>query len=576
MSAPAHNATADAALGVLADASCHLIPSFFLGGLFLSALICMVSPSFVTYFLTRFRGSRPDSISEKTRSLYTSSTSSSTSDENHTLFFLLSFFFASASLAHFASLPTFPVDSKVACAFVIAWAGVATQAACLIGLLILFLDLRRLGIHRAEIIFYLLWLVLAAASVLVTNILGTGKIQPIRVPEFAKLAFCKKNRVFVASVISSMLYILIELYTLFRLWTLLSPPFLSSKHRYATLTDARILRAVSLLTLELLVIYPSAVNTNVFAEFLPFSIGALLVLAAFSMEVKLPEGDIKPDSIPPSRYPSMAPPPVVPTQYTTTEMPSQWRESKQSTGYQFDNDIRHSMAETGELSPLPMPTMRYHPFSAQSLGDPTMQREWPAPTRTARSSRTIDTAAAKSIRNAIIQTAKRAASSFDRRSSSITEDSEVRSTTTTTAPPTASSPSFHALPRSLARPRLVVLTSNNGKSLRRGEGEVPPDSSVLRPVMQGPNVVRLTPTFVSPTTAQYPSSTNELGLRFSLKGLPRIPRDSVSSTSMMVSPTTRTFSTEGPSMESLSEEGYQRESTYTFGGQQQQRLSAIA
>lgn len=54
-------------------------------------------------------------------------------------------------------------------AFVIAWGGFATQAACFIGLFILFLELRRLGIKRWEIFMFLVWLVLAAGSPLLPS-----------------------------------------------------------------------------------------------------------------------------------------------------------------------------------------------------------------------------------------------------------------------------------------------------------------------------------------------------------------------------------------------------------------------
>jgi hypothetical protein len=69
-----------------------------------------------------------------------------------------------------------------------------------------------------------------------------------------------------------------EFYTLLRLWGLVSPGFLGVGRGIRGLTDYKLLRAASLLALELLTIVPSAISVNIIADFVPYSLGALLVL----------------------------------------------------------------------------------------------------------------------------------------------------------------------------------------------------------------------------------------------------------------------------------------------------------
>jgi len=71
-----------------------------------------------------------------------------------------------------------------------------------------------------------------------------------------------------------------------RLSSFLVPRFLLSRGRIAgiiggTLQDSRLLKALSLLLLELLTIVPGGVFTNLLADFIPFSIGAVVVLGQF-------------------------------------------------------------------------------------------------------------------------------------------------------------------------------------------------------------------------------------------------------------------------------------------------------
>jgi hypothetical protein len=92
-----------------------------------------------------------------------------------------------------------------------------------------------------------------------------------------------------------MLNIALELYFMGRTFFLLVPPFLQFQHQVRIwyfpkvlfidscsqveiMMDVRVARVASILVLDLMMILPSARSFNVAAEFIPFSLGALLVL----------------------------------------------------------------------------------------------------------------------------------------------------------------------------------------------------------------------------------------------------------------------------------------------------------
>lgn len=69
-----------------------------------------------------------------------------------------------------------------------------------------------------------------------------------------------------------------ELYCLGRFIFLLCPGFLRLKHKVDALKDMRLAKSISLLALDILTIVPSAISTTVLGDYIPFSIGACLVL----------------------------------------------------------------------------------------------------------------------------------------------------------------------------------------------------------------------------------------------------------------------------------------------------------
>jgi hypothetical protein len=149
--------------------------------------------------------------------------------------------------------------------------------------------------------------------------------------------------------------------------------------------DNRVVRPFALIFLELLTLVPSAVFTNTVAEFVPFSVGAVAVLLAFRYRVP-PSVEISPrlSTLSYATYPSV-------------------RTMRHSLRSSQPTSIR----PPSPPSPPPPVPARYHPYSASALNNSALQNdEWnPA---TARSTRTIDTVAAQSIHNAVVQIGQRA------------------------------------------------------------------------------------------------------------------------------------------------------------------------
>lgn len=83
------------------------------------------------------------------------------------------------------------------------------------------------------------------------------------------------------SLLSSLIYLLLELYTIARLISFTAPPELQPRYQLSRFTDVRIVRAGSLLLLELLTVVPDAIHINILGDFVPFSVGGVIVLGQF-------------------------------------------------------------------------------------------------------------------------------------------------------------------------------------------------------------------------------------------------------------------------------------------------------
>ncbi|KAH7926763.1 hypothetical protein BV22DRAFT_328877 [Leucogyrophana mollusca] len=296
-------------------------------------------------------------------------------DGSQILVATLSFCFAFASTARFASLLTFNASSGPgACAFVVTWGGISGACARLIGLIILTLELRRLGIKQWETYLFCGWLFVGIALVFATYAISTGAIE--FVPQLG-VYFCYRVRYLPTSLTTSIWFLLVELCLVVRLFLLIAPSFLEFRHRVGALVDTRILRALSLLLLELLTVVPDAMFISIVGDFVPFSIGALAVLVTFNKPVAtIVTGDTI--SIPPTSIPGSA----IPT------------------------------ARSSRFPRLSIQThIPNHPFAARALSSSTMQADagtsWSPAGSDGNSTHSLDTSTAQSIKAAVVQVASR-------------------------------------------------------------------------------------------------------------------------------------------------------------------------
>ncbi|KAF7332096.1 hypothetical protein MKEN_00090200 [Mycena kentingensis (nom. inval.)] len=257
------------------------VSTFFLGGVFVTSLHCLLASSLVQRFLGFIRG-RPALDAERSfvsdklsaRSLDADNRSEARHGYSTTAFFALPLCFLFASVAQFASLLAFPLSADAACAFVVAWGRIPVCAARLIGALIVVFELRKMGVARWEFWVAIVCLIIGIGFIFLNNAIGVGVLTT-----FAPLnvAYCDRKHFLPASLVSSVLYFSLEVYAIARMILIIS----SEVNMRKVIVDARVLRPLSLVFLELLTLVPSAVFTNVVAEFVPFSIGAVVVLRAY-------------------------------------------------------------------------------------------------------------------------------------------------------------------------------------------------------------------------------------------------------------------------------------------------------
>jgi len=362
------------------------VATFALGWVFVASLRSLISSVLVqrTFGFIRSRSwTSPDPersvVSEKL------SLGDSDSENNinlrhgysNTAFFALPLCFLFASVAQFASLLAFPLSGDATCAFVVAWGGMAAQSGRLVGALIVIFELRRMGIAQWEFWVAIVLLIVGIGFIFLNNAVAVGVLTPFTPLE--DVAYCDRKHFLPASLISSILYFALEVYAIARIMLCLS----SGAPMRIVIQDIKVLRPLSLVLLELLTLVPSAVFTNTVAEFVPFSIGAVAVLQAFSFRIPLPiESSPGLSTLSYASYPSV-------------------RSVRQSYGLSIQ-----PLSPTPPSPAVPVPARR-HPFSASALNDPTLQMdEWNLPS--ARSTRTIDTTAAQSIHNAVVQVGQRA------------------------------------------------------------------------------------------------------------------------------------------------------------------------
>ncbi|KIK68110.1 hypothetical protein GYMLUDRAFT_238273 [Collybiopsis luxurians FD-317 M1] len=266
--------------------------------------------------------------------------------------------------------------SRLLSAFAVAWGNLSTETARLISLLVLLLTLRHLGMKRFELIISLAWLMVGLAFVFIEAALATGVARSI---QGLSTSPCLRRHFLPASVVSSTMYFILELFVIIRLWSQLPHDQFYPQRKWARLWDIRMLRAMSLVLLNLLTAVPSAIVTSTLVQSIPYSIGALGVLHDWELTNRQDSPDLSPSSA-------------------------------RSSGSSI------SGREDAHFSDPRYPAwVPHHPYSARSLSNPAILKTWDdqrpvartTTLATARSTRTIDSRTARSIRDAVIQQARR-------------------------------------------------------------------------------------------------------------------------------------------------------------------------
>ncbi|KAG6831588.1 hypothetical protein H0H92_009061 [Tricholoma furcatifolium] len=158
------------------------VAAFFLGAVFITSLNYSsrwIQGYFYLFktWISRKRSMPKDAENNIEKSSIAPSISSVQAAEYHNLIFTITLCFTFASLAFFGSLLSFSTSGGAACAFLVAWGGMAAQTARVIALLVLLLELKALGIAKIELYGSLLCLFVEMILVFVNNALGTGILR---------------------------------------------------------------------------------------------------------------------------------------------------------------------------------------------------------------------------------------------------------------------------------------------------------------------------------------------------------------------------------------------------------------
>ncbi|KAI0307170.1 hypothetical protein B0F90DRAFT_1685855 [Multifurca ochricompacta] len=272
----------------------RLVVAFSLGWVFLSSIRHIWFSAFVRELVWsckaisyRLRGKADRSIAPtgpplgKASETYPSSVRASElyrREQRDTLVLLMCMAFMLGSLSSFLSLLTFYPNGSSAASFVVAASTIAFYAARVFGFLALSLDLRHRMVKSWELCIF--WSAVAVLTVLNGVVVGVGPGRLVTPFVQPSISLCFRKRFLPLSLVSSILSFTLELYIIIRVLSLVKPPRL----KLSIVQDTRIMQAGSLLFLDLLVVVPNATMTSLIAEFIPLSIGALSVLAAFNSQ----------------------------------------------------------------------------------------------------------------------------------------------------------------------------------------------------------------------------------------------------------------------------------------------------
>ncbi|KAJ4498704.1 hypothetical protein C8R41DRAFT_122741 [Lentinula lateritia] len=312
--------------------------------------------------------------------------------------------FVTGGLTNFASLLSF--QNSNLCAFLVTWSILSLDTARLMGLCMLLLALRHLGMKPWELVISLIWLLAGLVFVFINAALATGVTQTI--PQLG-ISFCFTiaRHIFPTSaVVSTSTYLCLKIFVVVRLLFKLPRPQLYRRRRWAYLFNTQIIRALSLVLLDLLTLVTSAITTDTVGNPISYSIGAIGVLLAFSHDA----------------------------------------DERQLINIQDSPNVSPASALTSDS---PASTQKDPLFSVPAYSWDVDQRVTRSPTT--RSSMTIDSRTARSIREAVIHQARIGKPSVtDPRDSAMAQFPQRLIAATELAPPRTAVKSL--------RPKLAIVT----------------------------------------------------------------------------------------------------------------------
>ncbi|KAK0230725.1 hypothetical protein IW262DRAFT_424766 [Armillaria fumosa] len=437
------------------------IATFFLGWVFITAINNMATSAFLqniaALVFSRSRRSSRENLGEIEHCDNGLGSPFKLTTDCPILLFMLSLFFISASIASFTSLLFFSSEAEPLCSFVVAWGGLSVQFARLVALFLLLFALRRSGIKRLETFAYLAWLLCGLGLEFANYAVGTGILVTFPKGERFLCYRQRNNNALPISLTASSIFSLLEVYVIART-LVLTQSYTQGQREW--LGDIHVVQACSLLVFDLLTFVPSAFFTGILGEFIPFSIGSVLVLACFNRHRRPTERSSSLDC-------------ATPSSEFSQDLPFEKEDNLQRLSM-IPMPPRISRFTMGAITrPLsPIPPLPMHPYSAQYSSNTKMDGHlWSSGYDTARSSRTVDTRTARSIDEAVFEVAQRG------RPLPIYYEAR-RSLPSGPQTPSISSSKFMGLSMDdlvapLARPRLIVVPSSVSVDL-----DVKPDTPV--------------------------------------------------------------------------------------------------
>ncbi|KZT60230.1 hypothetical protein CALCODRAFT_553849 [Calocera cornea HHB12733] len=210
---------------------------------------------------------------------------------------LVIIFLGLASISGLVQLVDFPAGYDAACAFFTAFGDICIEAAYVSALYEISIELRSLGVPLWEMIPFRILVLGPLIASIASQGLATGSVTALPSPFTTTDGLCARQRFVPLAATIVGVNLAFDIYAFLRLYWTLVPSFLLLRHRMEAMIDVRFAWVLSLVLLELLICVPNLTMTNMAAQDVPFSLGAIVVLVAFTFR-PIPDGPPSTASIP--------------------------------------------------------------------------------------------------------------------------------------------------------------------------------------------------------------------------------------------------------------------------------------